>query len=63
MLGTDATGIPVLDPGAPEGIRYGTIWAWTNARWVPDVAGERLTVIRALEYEAAIVRPLERQRG
>jgi transposase len=34
LLGTDATGIPVLDPGAPEGIRYGTIWAWTNARWV-----------------------------
>jgi transposase len=34
LLGTDATGIPVLDPDAPEGIRYGTIWAWTNARWV-----------------------------
>jgi transposase len=34
LLGTDATGIPVLDPAAPEGIRYGTIWAWTNARWV-----------------------------
>jgi transposase len=34
LLGTDATGIPVLDPSAPEGIRYGTIWAWTNARWV-----------------------------
>jgi transposase len=34
LLGTDATGIPVLDPNAPEGIRYGTIWAWTNARWV-----------------------------
>ena len=33
-LGTDATGIPVLDPGAPEGIRTGAIWAWTNARWV-----------------------------
>jgi transposase len=34
LLGTDATGIPVLDPSAPEGIRHGTIWAWTNARWV-----------------------------
>jgi transposase len=34
LLGTDATGIPVLDPSAPGGIRYGTIWAWTNARWV-----------------------------
>jgi transposase len=34
LLGTDATGIPVLDPDAPEGIRYGTIWGWTNARWV-----------------------------
>lgn len=34
LLGTDATGIPVLDPNAPEGIRYGSIWAWTNARWV-----------------------------
>lgn len=33
-LGTDATGIPVLDPSAPEGIRTGAIWAWTNARWV-----------------------------
>jgi transposase len=34
LLGTDATGIPVLDPAAPEGIRNGTMWAWTNARWV-----------------------------
>ena len=34
LLGTDATSIPVLDPEAPEGIRNGTIWAWTNARWV-----------------------------
>jgi transposase len=34
LLGTDATGLPVLDPSTPEGIRYGTIWAWTNARWV-----------------------------
>jgi transposase len=34
LLGTDATGLPVLDPSAPEGIRNGTVWAWTNARWV-----------------------------
>jgi transposase len=34
LLGTDATGIPVLDPEAPEGIRSGAIWCWTNARWV-----------------------------
>ena len=34
LLGTDATGIPVLDRDAPDGIRNGTMWAWTNARWV-----------------------------
>lgn len=34
LLGTDATSIPVLDRDAPEGIRMGTMWAWTNARWV-----------------------------
>jgi len=34
LLGTDATGLPVLDPSTPEGIRNGTMWAWTNARWV-----------------------------
>jgi transposase len=34
LLGTDATGIPVLDPKTTEGIRTGTIWCWTNARWV-----------------------------
>lgn len=34
ILGTDATGIPVLDPDAPGGIRTGTMWAWTNACWV-----------------------------
>jgi transposase len=34
LLGTDATSIPVLDRDAPEGIRMGTIWAWTNARWI-----------------------------
>jgi transposase len=34
LLATDATGIPVLDRDAPEGIRHGTMWCWTNARWV-----------------------------
>jgi transposase len=34
LLATDATGIPVLDQDAPDGIRNGTIWCWTNARWV-----------------------------
>jgi transposase len=34
LLGTDATGIPVLDPTSPEGIRTGAMWCWTNARWV-----------------------------
>jgi transposase len=34
LLGTDATGIPVLDPDAPDGIRTGAMWCWTNARWV-----------------------------
>jgi transposase len=33
-LAMDASGIPVLDPKAPDGIRFGTIWCWTNARWV-----------------------------
>jgi transposase len=34
LLGTDATGIPILDPATQEGIRTGAMWAWTNARWV-----------------------------
>jgi transposase len=33
-LGTDATGIPILDPTVTEGIRTGAMWCWTNARWV-----------------------------
>lgn len=37
LLGTDATGLPILDPTAREGIRTGTIWCWTNARWVSFV--------------------------
>jgi len=34
LLGTDSTGLPVLDPGVTEGIRTGGMWCWTNARWV-----------------------------
>ncbi len=34
LLGTDASGIPVLDPGVVDGIRHGAMWCWTNARWV-----------------------------
>jgi transposase len=34
FLGTDATGIPILDPDVTDGIRTGAMWAWTNARWV-----------------------------
>ena len=34
LLGTDATGLPVLDPNARDGIRTGAMWCWTNARWV-----------------------------
>jgi transposase len=34
FLATDATGIPVLDPDAVEGIRSGAMWCWTNACWV-----------------------------
>jgi transposase len=33
-LGTDATGIPVLDPSVTEGIRTGAMSCWTNACWV-----------------------------
>lgn len=33
-LGTDATSIPVLDPDAPDNVRNGAMWCWTNARWV-----------------------------
>jgi transposase len=34
LLGTDATGIPILDPRTVDGIRTGAMWAWTNACWV-----------------------------
>jgi transposase len=34
LLGTDATGIPVLDPAESLGIKLGTMWCWTNGPWV-----------------------------
>lgn len=35
MLGTDATGLPVLDEDHPHGIRNGTMWCWVGGRkWV-----------------------------
>jgi transposase len=37
LLSTDATGLPVLDPAAPDGIRTGTIWCWINRQWVTFV--------------------------
>jgi len=41
LLGTDATLIPILDPTTSEGIRNGTMWCWTNARWVSFVYASR----------------------
>ena len=37
LLATDATCLPVLDRDAPDGIRNGTMWCWTNALWVTFV--------------------------
>ena len=54
LLATDATGIPVLDQDAPDGIRNGTIWCWTNARWVTffySAAGDSDSVRRFLGEE------------
>jgi transposase len=34
LLGTDATGIPILDRDARDGVRNGVVWCWTNAAWV-----------------------------
>jgi transposase len=56
VLGTDATGIPVLDPNASDGIRTGTIWCWTNARWVTfdySAKGDSASVRRFLGEELA----------
>lgn len=54
LLATDATGIPVLDRDAPDGIRHGTMWCWTNARWVSffySAAGDSDSVRRFLGEE------------
>jgi transposase len=37
VLGTDASGLLVLDPEAGEHIRTAAMWCWTNARWVSFV--------------------------
>lgn len=34
LLATDATGLPVLDSDAPNGIRTGTMWCWIGGPWV-----------------------------
>lgn len=34
LLATDGTLLPILDPDAIDGIRNGTMWCWTNARWI-----------------------------
>jgi transposase len=51
LLATDATGLPVLDRDAPDGIRHGTMWCWTNAHWVTffySPAGDSESVRRFL---------------
>jgi transposase len=56
LLGTDATGIPILDPSAREGIRTGAMWCWTNARWVSffySPAGDSDSVKRFLGDDLA----------
>jgi hypothetical protein len=56
LLATDATGIPVLDPKTTEGIRLGTIWCWTNARWITfeySAKGDSDSVRRFLGEELA----------
>jgi transposase len=52
LLATDATGIPVLDRDAPDGIRTGTMWCWINGRWVSffySPSGDSDSVRRFLE--------------
>lgn len=56
LLGTDATTIPILDHDAPDGIRLGTMWCWTNARWVSffySPAGDSDSVRRFLGDDLA----------
>jgi transposase len=56
LLGTDATGIPVLDPAVTDGIRTGAMWCWTNAHWVTffySPAGDSNSVRRFLGDDLA----------
>jgi transposase len=56
LLGTDATGIPILDPDARDGIRTGAMWCWTNARWVSffySASGDSDSVRRFLGKDLA----------
>jgi transposase len=56
VLATDATSIPILDPEVPDGIRNGTMWCWTNARWVRFVysaVGDSASVKRFLGDDLA----------
>lgn len=56
LLGTDATGIPILDRAARDGVRTGTMWCWTNALWVSffySAVGDSDSVKRFLGEELA----------
>ena len=56
LLANDATGIPILDPRAPMGVRSGTMWCWTNARWVSffySTRGDSKSVRRFLGEDVA----------
>jgi transposase len=56
LLANDATGIPILDPCAPMGVRSGTMWCWTNACWVSffySASGDSKSVRRFLGDDLA----------
>jgi len=56
LLANDATGIPILDPNTPMGVRSGTMWCWTNARWVSffySASGDSKSVRRFLGEDLA----------
>lgn len=56
LLGTDMTGLPILDRDAPDGIRTGSVSCWTNARWVTFVysaSGDSESIKRFLGDELA----------
>ena len=56
LLGTDATGIPVLDPDVTEGIRTGAMWCWTNERFVTfeySPSADKASVRRFLKDDLA----------